>query len=91
MMERDFCIMCGFDKFVDHHHLIPKAKGGMNNDDNLVLLCPNCHRAAHLGMLNPSDLRYRKRLAEKKTAIYDLDFAQKARELMEKNSSVAGL
>jgi predicted HNH restriction endonuclease len=29
------------------HHVIPVAKGGGNEADNLVVLCPNCHAMAH--------------------------------------------
>ena len=29
------------------HHVIPRGKGGTDDDDNLVLLCPNDHALAH--------------------------------------------
>ena len=31
------------------HHIIEKSKGGSNELDNLLLLCPNCHAREHLG------------------------------------------
>jgi len=42
------CVMCGWDRTtLDLHHVVPRSKGGTNNHDNLVPLCPNCHRMAH--------------------------------------------
>ncbi|MFC2680763.1 HNH endonuclease [Limosilactobacillus vaginalis] len=50
--ERDkgICAYCGkylpFDSFhIDH--IIPLAKGGNNEDDNLTVLCPRCNRKKH--------------------------------------------
>ena len=40
------CEICGYG-LVDSHHIIPKQFGGTDNDDNLVNLCPNHHRALH--------------------------------------------
>jgi len=31
------------------HHIIPKSKGGSNRPDNLILLCPDCHKKVHTG------------------------------------------
>lgn len=42
------CMMCNWDKTsLDIHHIIPKKNNGTNEDDNLICLCPNCHRMAH--------------------------------------------
>ena len=41
------CLICGFDKIIDVHHLIPKSKGGSNSVDNLIVLCPNHHKMVH--------------------------------------------
>lgn len=30
------------------HHVVPVASGGVDEPDNLVLLCPNCHRIADI-------------------------------------------
>ena len=32
---------------LDIHHVRPVKRGGGDEVDNLVLLCPNCHRIAH--------------------------------------------
>jgi predicted nucleic-acid-binding Zn-ribbon protein len=45
------CIICGFDKVVDLHHLDENREN--NSKENLVGLCPNHHKMVH-------DFRYRK-------------------------------
>lgn len=52
--RRQACKVCG-----DHppfptskvklqrHHLVPKAQGGTFEDDNIVLICDDCHVVAH--------------------------------------------
>ena len=29
------------------HHLKPKCRGGQRNDENMVLICSDCHSAIH--------------------------------------------
>lgn len=45
------CVICGFDKVVDLHHLDGNKKN--SSETNLVGLCPNHHKMLH-------DFRYRK-------------------------------
>lgn len=33
--------------FLEVHHIKPLADGGLDNLDNTIALCPNCHRASH--------------------------------------------
>lgn len=33
--------------FLEVHHLIPMSEGGPDTPDNVVALCPNCHRSLH--------------------------------------------
>lgn len=35
--------------FLEVHHTIPLAEGGLDLVENTQALCPNCHREAHLG------------------------------------------
>jgi 5-methylcytosine-specific restriction protein A len=35
--------------YLEVHHKIPLAKGGKDTIDNVLALCPNCHRKAHFG------------------------------------------
>ena len=44
------CVLCGFDKVVDLHHLDQNKKN--NSTTNLIGLCPNHHKMLH-------DFRYR--------------------------------
>ncbi len=39
------------------HHIIPVKNGGRATEDNLILLCPNHHKQADLGVLTADDLR----------------------------------
>ena len=39
------CILCGFDKVVDLHHLNEDKQD--NSEKNLLGLCPNHHRMIH--------------------------------------------
>jgi hypothetical protein len=41
----------------DVHHLTPRSEGGANELNNLVVLCPNCHRKADRGIISQSKLR----------------------------------
>src|SRR3989304_1924875 len=47
------CVICGFDKIVDLHHLDENHEN--NSKTNLVGLCPNHHKMFH-------DFRYRKEI-----------------------------
>lgn len=48
----DACELCGWDKAtVDGHHIIEQKNGGKHVLDNIKLVCPNCHRLAHLGLV----------------------------------------
>lgn len=46
------CFNCGWNVCrCDIHHILPQSKGGTDDHSNLTLLCPNCHRMAHAGLL----------------------------------------
>lgn len=49
------CVLCGFDKVVDLHHLDENKKN--NSKENLVGLCPNHHKMFH-------NFNYRKEVQE---------------------------
>ena len=41
------CEGCQCAPSVDTHHVVPIAKGGCDEDSNLVALCLDCHAAMH--------------------------------------------
>lgn len=50
------CAVCGFDEIVEVHHITPRHRGGQDNPENLIVLCPNHHALADKGMLNIKDI-----------------------------------
>ena len=57
------------------HHIVPVSEGGTNNEENLVLLCPNCHKMAHAGMITREELQrhtFTAEAAEKRRIEYGL-------------------
>jgi 5-methylcytosine-specific restriction endonuclease McrA len=45
IMQRDGgrCRGCGGDQFLEMHHIVPVLEFGSNDDDNLLILCRECH------------------------------------------------
>lgn len=41
------CVKCGSKKKLHIHHIQEFSKGGLNEIDNLILLCASCHAEAH--------------------------------------------
>lgn len=42
------CFLCGWnDATCDVHHILSKKQGGSDSMDNLICVCPNCHRKIH--------------------------------------------
>lgn len=46
-MKLDFCVLCGTTENLHHHHVIPKVKGGTDNEDNFITLCEKHHEMIH--------------------------------------------
>jgi 5-methylcytosine-specific restriction protein A len=36
--------------YLEVHHVVTLANGGLDNVENAIALCPNCHRKRHFGM-----------------------------------------
>lgn len=50
------CVLCGWNNATcDVHHIISKKDGGSNDNSNLIILCPNCHRELHSHTLKISN------------------------------------
>tara|TARA_B100001093_G_C26210463_1_gene751832 strand:+ start:113 stop:559 length:447 start_codon:yes stop_codon:yes gene_type:complete len=46
-MKLDFCVLCGTTENLHHHHVIPKAQGGTDDEDNFITLCYDHHAMIH--------------------------------------------
>ncbi len=49
-----YCEICGVNRNLDRHHVIPKGMGGSKDPQvhdaaNLITLCRGCHRKIHEG------------------------------------------
>jgi len=56
------CVLCGFDRFIEYAHIIPRREGGTIHPDNMLVLCPNHHRLFDGGALDEEE---ESKLAEK--------------------------
>ncbi|NEN98456.1 MAG: HNH endonuclease [Moorea sp. SIO3I7] len=54
------CADCGLTfkdgDLLEIHHILPRANGGSNKDENLELLHLHCHDAKHGTKVNPNEL-----------------------------------
>lgn len=46
------CKFCGFDDWVEVHHIVPRREGGTETYENLLVVCPNHHALIHAGLLH---------------------------------------
>lgn len=51
------CASCHSKEFLEFHHIIPKAKGGSDDYDNIILLCACCHAGIHKRAYNAANYR----------------------------------
>lgn len=42
--DRQRCVLCGNREAMPNAHFIPRSKGGLGIQENIVTLCCNCHR-----------------------------------------------
>lgn len=52
------CAWCG-TTITDRHHIEEFAEGGKHTVENLILLCPNCHRQTHNHEISKVELKHR--------------------------------
>jgi len=56
------CVICGYSKIINIHHIISKGKGGNDESTNLVALCPNHHMEVHRNMIKiPENIQVEER------------------------------
>lgn len=41
------------EPYLEVHHVVPLSEGGDDTVENCVAICPNCHRKAHYGPIDP--------------------------------------
>lgn len=63
------CFPCG----CEIHHITPNSKGGRETVDNLILLCPNHHKQADLGILTGEELKGYLKIWDEEKYISDLE------------------
>ncbi len=47
---------CNYTQFLDVHHIVAEIEGGSNKLNNLIVLCPRCHAAAHNNEITEEEL-----------------------------------
>ncbi|PTY41209.1 HNH endonuclease [Brachyspira hampsonii] len=58
-IEGYVCAVCGkVDKKNHGHHIIYYSEDGAGVHENIITLCPECHRLYHSGKLNIDILRF---------------------------------
>lgn len=53
------------EPFLEIHHIVPLAEGGQDSIENVVALCPNCHRRMHVLNLPADVVRIRNRASSR--------------------------
>jgi predicted restriction endonuclease len=52
----DHCEICGYDKLVQRHRIVPGREKGRYELGNVISLCPNHHSEADRGLLRRDEL-----------------------------------
>jgi|688.fasta_scaffold1162286_1 hypothetical protein len=61
-------------KVLDFHHIIPQTElGCTDHPTNIAIICANCHRKIHLGILNIIGVIPSTELPNKRTLVYEID------------------
>lgn len=60
MSRVDYCEWCGKMRIsLTPHPILPKSQGGSNVEENLIVLCLQCHDAAQPYRIDPKELSKR--------------------------------
>lgn len=79
------CMLCGWNEATcDIHHIIPKKNGGLDTNDNLIVICPNCHRKVHCNKLEIPKEKNIEVLFKNWTDYYYVDLKE-LKKLIDKN------
>lgn len=87
----DECRFCGETRVLEDHHIIPRRFDGPDTDENVVTVCPTCHRLLErlynkefyeaIGAYEPSTSPYQQGV--KDTLVLQLNIASKDPEIVE--------
>ena len=75
-MKLDFCVLCGTTENLHHHHVIPKVKGGTDDEDNFITLCEKHHHMIH-NMRQDADMYELARIGREKARRSGVKFGRK--------------
>lgn len=69
---------CGHNANLDIHHIKPWSEYKEHSFENLIVLCPNCHRLVHDGKIDRKSLfEYKNRLSTNSSSInYNANYTQ---------------
>lgn len=90
-LQRPYCEVCGYERFTTKHRILPRKRGGVYAEGNVISLCANCHWEADHEWI-PADLLQaivdarleRERLSgEPETVFEDSELARRARRAAE--------
>tara|TARA_R100000278_G_scaffold12629_1_gene13545 strand:+ start:1085 stop:1483 length:399 start_codon:yes stop_codon:yes gene_type:complete len=59
-MKLRFCVICGTNKNIEHHHITPVCRGGTDHQHNFISLCVEHHGMMH--SITPGRWAHRKEL-----------------------------
>ena len=59
-MKLRFCVICGTNKNIEHHHITPVCRGGTDHQHNFISLCVEHHGMIH--SISPGSWAHRKKL-----------------------------
>ena len=59
-MKLRFCVICGTNKNLEHHHIKPVSRGGDDHEHNFITLCDKHHAMMH--SIRPGGWAHRKEL-----------------------------
>ena len=59
-MKLRFCVICGTNKNIEHHHITPVCRGGIDDQHNFISLCVEHHGMIH--SVRPGSWAHRKKL-----------------------------
>ena len=62
LVKNGWCAVCGEAGATHWHHIIARSHGGDEADENMIEVCPECHRKIHAYLISQDEVIYRYRL-----------------------------